>query len=448
MQKKLDTITNQMAQIGAVDDVIPNSMNTITYNGYATGKQGLKLEKEMVKTFEKLLNDPSKSHLHGYAQSELVKWKSIVQGAEDYKKLYKAQQKLIKDLAALNTKQPKPLLQPLMKQAKQLTSEMDNLAKKEYINLWKNPVTAADYQGLSDQGSIIAKKQYFYGKLQKATDPSDINKFQGYLDDLEELIIKGQEYSAKNQLYQTLNNQIRAISNPNDAYTKARKDAALWFKSKPAADKVMRQRTGEIWRGLTAKQKEAAYDYTSGSGKFNRPLRGYDGSWNKSAFKGVGKVPLNNEGGESMIKALAKAMETSDYDFDIWLNRGVSESGLSGFVGLSEAQLQSMTQAQLEKALVGKVVKDEAFLSTSAYKGGGFGGDIVNVYAPKGTKMMYAEPYSAYGEGARSPFWDGIQKQSDFGGEFEIIINKGYNYKITKVEKQGWKVFIDVDVIL
>ncbi|GHV56563.1 hypothetical protein AGMMS49579_21280 [Spirochaetia bacterium] len=58
----------------------------------------------------------------------------------------------------------------------------------------------------------------------------------------------------------------------------------------------------------------------------------------------------------------------------------------------------------------------------------------MDIYAPKGTQMMYAEPFSAYGRGGGSG-WDGISKQSHFGRESEMIIQRGASYTITKIEK-------------
>ena len=59
--------------------------------------------------------------------------------------------------------------------------------------------------------------------------------------------------------------------------------------------------------------------------------------------------------------------------------------------------------------------------------------------------MIYAEPFSAYGRGAKLA-WDGEAKQSNFGNEFEVILQRGSSYKITKVEKAGGQIYIDVDV--
>jgi hypothetical protein len=58
------------------------------------------------------------------------------------------------------------------------------------------------------------------------------------------------------------------------------------------------------------------------------------------------------------------------------------------------------------------------FVSCGSAKGQGFSGYILNIYCPKGTKMMYAEPFSHYGDGAKLN-WNGISKQSSFGYEDE-----------------------------
>jgi phenylacetate-coenzyme A ligase PaaK-like adenylate-forming protein len=42
--------------------------------------------------------------------------------------------------------------------------------------------------------------------------------------------------------------------------------------------------------------------------------------------------------------------------------------------------------------------------------------------------------------------WNGISKQKDFGREAEMIIQRGANFTITKIEKKGWQIFMDVEV--
>ena len=85
-------------------------------------------------------------------------------------------------------------------------------------------------------------------------------------------------------------------------------------------------------------------------------------------------------------------------------------------------------------------------MSTGAAKGAGFSGHTFNIYAPKGTKMLYCEPFSAYGNGDGRK-WDGVSGQHSFGYEFEMLIQRGTKFKITKIEKKGNKLYIDMEVV-
>ena len=75
-------------------------------------------------------------------------------------------------------------------------------------------------------------------------------------------------------------------------------------------------------------------------------------------------------------------------------------------------------------------------------------GNIQNVYCPTGTKMVYAEPWSHYSGATYSKIdWDGIKQQVDFGSEIETIIQRGTTYRITKIEKVGGKIYLDMEVV-
>lgn len=334
-----------------------------------------------------------------------------------------------------------------------LQGDIDDLNKTTYSNIWKDPVTVSDYP--YKKTAIAAKKQYFMDQLSKATDPAAQSKWQSLLDLTDEYDIKGQEYErlfAERQKNQDALDLLRpqtagAASGPftADAYTQARKNAAIWTTDKKYVDSKVRDKTGQLWRKSTPAQRGAAHKYTSGSGSFNRPLRGYQGSWNN--FKGIGKVDLDYEGSGQAIKELTDMIDKSTYDYDMWLNRGVENTGTASFLGISESDLRYKSQAELEKMLLGTVREDAAFLSTGAAKGSGFPGNVFKIYAPKGTKMLYCEPFSAYGGSHAGTSWDGISPQSYFGSEFEMLIQRGTKFKITKVEKQGGKLYIDMEVV-
>ena len=218
-----------------------------------------------------------------------------------------------------------------------------------------------------------------------------------------------------------------------DAYSQARKDAAVWAKNTKDADDILRAKCGEVWRNATDEEKNAIFGYTSSYHNINEPLRGltYYGSAADTQL-GLDRIPLM----ESIINK-------SYYDKDIWLQRGggmveLKKFGLSNYAYATDAEIM---------ALVGKEGTEGTFTSAGVAKGKGFGGNVItNIYAPRGTKMMYAEPYSSFGNGSGRS-WDGIAKQSTFGSESEIILQRGTTFRVTKVEKSGNTWYIDVEVI-
>lgn len=333
---------------------------------------------------------------------------------------------------------------------------------KTYSGIWKDDVTLADY--VSKKDSIPKKKAYYKDMLdsmdsQGLQHVGNYDKFKGFLDDLDEFERLGKEYSAKADEARKLRERIRALMpkpKPGDAFTQARKDAACWFTdangSTRAADKVLRDKTGEVWRNASAAQRKGIYGYTAGSGAWNRPLSGFQkpyhkpgSGWEEEFFKGVGNVWIDYEGHGNDIRNMTDLISKSSYDFDIWLQRGCGYEAMESFFGINRGSMASMTEEQLQ-SFVGHSARIESFVSTSVSKGNGFSGKVImNIYAPEGTNMMYAEPFSAYGEGSGKK-WDGKAHQSYFGSESEMIIQRGASYTVTKIEKSHGTVYIDLEV--
>ena len=230
----------------------------------------------------------------------------------------------------------------------------------------------------------------------------------------------------------------------NDKFSKARKNKALWAKTPNSADDKFRPTTRNVWNASTLEEKQAAFEYTRGSGGFNRPLRGYQGSWSEFDYKGVGKADLNYEGRGKQIESLTKMIDKSFYNFDVWLQRGVESTGTAKFLGVDYAKLFNMSASELQ-SLVGKIVNEPAFTSCGSAKGKGFPGHIFNIYCPAGTKMVYAEPFSHYG-GSYGTLWNGVSKNA-LGSELETIIQRNTTFRITKVERTGGRVYIDMEVV-
>jgi SPP1 gp7 family putative phage head morphogenesis protein len=389
-----------------------------------------------------------------FGDNELNELTGSVRGAENYEKWRVEQDAVLKQ-------------QKLLKEAQDKQNELDdatfNLAYLEkssgisgkYSGIWKDDVTLKDYE--SKKNSIPAKKQYFEDKLKTSTG-AEYDKFNDLLSSLDDFEKQGILYENQKKVVTQLKKELEDAQKKagiwvDDPYSQERKDNAYWFKSTDDADTVLRGKCGEVWRGATKEQKYAGWDYTAGSGKFNRPLTGHAGSWYNNI--GKKKVSIDYEGAGEEIRKLTTLIDKSDYDFDIWLQRGCGSEAIDSMLGIKGFSL--MSQAELDK-LVGKGGRQYNFISTGVAKGKGFSGEVIcNIYAPKGTKMIYAEPFSYYGHGVNGSHgmnhdeglkWDGKSKQTDYGPESEMIIQRGAYYRITKIEKSGYTVFMDMEIVL
>jgi SPP1 gp7 family putative phage head morphogenesis protein len=337
----------------------------------------------------------------------------------------------------------------LVREQKRLEAELAGLEVKTYSGIWQQDITTADW--LAKSASIQAKKDYFQDKLQDSGLPeAELQKFTQLLQELDEFAVEGKRYHDVQSALDKVRNNLTALKNggvipEDDPFSAERKAAALWAKNPQEADDALREVCGQVWQNASPAEREAIYEYTRGSGSFNRPLRGYEGSWYTS--KGIGKVDLNYEGRAEAIRHLTSLINKSSYTTDIWLQRGLeSTRGAAAFLGISEKDLQKWTQSQLEKALLRERITEDAFASCGSAKGKGFSGYIFNIYCPKGTRMMYAEPFSHYGDGAKLT-WDGKTKQSNFGSEDETIIQRGTTFKIIRVEKRSGNTYFDLEVV-
>lgn len=346
-----------------------------------------------------------------------------------------------------------------------IQQQLDDFEVKTYSGIWYNKdVTTADWESLN----IAGKKQYYEGKFITETDPDLMKKYQDLYKQLEELDTEGKSYHDIQQQLKKIEQEISKVQADlkkvessgiieavDDAYTQARKDAAMWAKSTKEADALLRDRCGEVWRSSPPIQKNAIYDYTQSYHKFNEPLRGIE--YGSEKFLGVGNVGLDQIGVSysgwqpgamrKEINAMTDIIEKSVYQEDFWLQRGCRFKGMDKFFNVPMDKLQHASQAELEALLLGTTPTEYGFCSCGVAKGKGFSGDIIlNIYAPSGTQMMYVEPFSAFGNGSGKS-WDGLKPQSSFGQESEIILQQGTTFRVTKVEKTPGTIYIDLEVI-
>lgn len=347
-----------------------------------------------------------------------------------------------------------------------IQQQLDDFEIKTYSGIWYGKdVTTADWQGLN----IAGKKQYYEGKFITETDPDLMKKYQDFYKQLEELDAEGSSYHDIQQQLKKIEQEIAKVQSDlknveksgiidtavDDAFSQARKDAAMWAKSTKEADALLRDKCGEVWRTSPPIQKNAIYDYTQSYHKFNEPLRGIE--YGSEKFLGVGNVDLDQIGVKysgwkpgamrKEINAMTDIIEKSVYQEDFWLQRGCRFKGMDKFFNVPMDKLQHASQSELEALLLETTPTECGFCSCGVAKGKGFSGDIIlNIYAPSGTQMMYVEPFSAFGNGGGKS-WDGLKPQSSFGQESEIILQQGTTFRVTKVEKTPGMIYIDLEVI-
>ena len=310
-----------------------------------------------------------------------------------------------------------------------------DLEKQQFQSAWKyeSYVTADKY--LDKEATIQSKIDYYKEMIENAENDSWGKEM--YQQKLNETL-KFQEAGKK---WAELNNKISSISehskdfesilekyqDQNSAFSKFRKDNAVWLKTNSEgsalskAIKLFSPKFKEVWENATTQERNAAYEYTGSYSKYNEPLRKlhYSGAYPNFKFR-------------ENVEALTSIIDKSSYEQDIWVQRGIGsnvkifQTPNSGI----KRSLSDMTESELQ-SLVGTSFKENGFFSSGAGKNTGFSHQsvILNTYCPRGTKMLY------------------IQPKSQYSSENEMILQRGYEYRITKVEKVGYQYYIDCEVI-
>ena len=427
---------------------------------------------------------------------------------------------------------------------------------KQYKDIWKDPVTLADYEAKKD--AIQGKRDYYETEIQKYKDAiakgsswateDKLKELEKKLKALNEFEKNGKLLADRNKalkdvqdLYDAVGfqktagipNLVTAQKKPKkaaaktggtsagaagqtaaglslgaagekktqfapDAWDAKTKKAARNFNSKGNADKVLRPELDAIWDNLTDEEKYGVWLYTWNSNPMNKPLSGHHDSWDRSKFLGYDKTEWGHEDNYSNrdisqcgemgrfarrdghaeykkgIMYATNAIEKSTLQEGQWLVRGSDENGLAGWfagAGMDFASVTDLfngkyTEKDMQRALVGKRAINHAFTSTGIATGTGFGGNVkYKIYAPKGTKGIYAEPQSHYGDttgdyygspapkNRRDKIYKKGEKYKSVGDEAEIIIQRGTTYRCTglKVTGTDWqgkpKIEIELEIV-
>lgn len=290
----------------------------------------------------------------------------------------------------------------------------------DWININKAYV---DVKGYKTQSKIYHKLIYDIEHAMLAKDKTLAEQLLYEAKQKKETLINAKaKRNAKNVVFDT------------DQFSQSRKDAAVWDKGNGAkADKALIDTASKQWIAATEKEKDFTYEYTYHYCDVNEPLQGrkYDNYQTKERF--IEKV--NN---------ITSYIEKNELPTDMWFTRGddgmkVIESRIKFAGGSMPNNLQD---------LVGMEMQEGGFMSTGSRKGKGFNtrSVIMNIYAPKGTKAAYVEPFSAFGCGDKRS-WDGVSRFSTYSSEHETLFQRGTRMRITKVYEEGGKTYIDCEII-
>lgn len=364
---------------------------------------------------------------------------------------------------------------------------------KVYSGIWKDDVTLADYGDKKD--SIQAKEDYYHQKMtyfdHKYAQTNDDDWWLKYLD-MESKLTELKEFEAngkalfeavensKKDFEATLkdilkNNPSSPVSNASaggqfakDAWDEAAKQSALRFLSDVKADEFHRQYLDSMWDTLSDEEKYSVWEYTRNSNPINKSLSGYHDDWSRRSFIGALNTDWGHEddwrrigipemeqfakdssghvGYKDVITNLTKAIDKSTFQEGVYLVRGSDEGG---FAGMIEGNIFSFDDAkhildygslqEKKDAFVGLEIRNEAFTSTGIASGTGFSGSVMyEIYAPKGTHGIYAEPQSYFGNTADRHIYQVGEDYYSVGGEAEVILQRGTTFRITDIENDGY----------
>lgn len=306
--------------------------------------------------------------------------------------------------------------QQLQKAMKNFTAK-PNAADKNTILRLLNDVSANNY----DKFSLNEKKQIWKAAGSKSAYMNDVNQANGIVA-LQGLASVGQGTSR----------------NPFPVFDATRKAAVKVFKTAKDADSVLRTNLEKVWAAATTAEREAAFIYSYSFSQFQESMRfgcyGYGSGrlvpLNRVDWDNLGVGTMGKKRGEvkNNIKNLTSMIDKSSCPHDVRLERGTRLDGIAALFGVSISKLQSGDTNTLNAMLVGKVGKDEGFTSCGSSTGSGFSSypAILHIDCPAGTKMLYMEPFAAYGGDApydaaamyntsRKPwsYWDGKSKQKN-----------------------------------
>lgn len=295
--------------------------------------------------------------------------------------------------------------------------------KTSYEELSKAPqkTKIITKSGVYEKKTVFGKDLYFDGTGGKVDGATLYQKIQS-----EDVSLAVPDSSNPN---------FRKISVVNEGnYTDDRKRNAFTTSVPEEADELLRSKSGAVWQTLDDRSKKALADYT---GSFYMEINGdcRNGKFSRYTAQTVNRM--------------TEAITQSKLDRDMYLYRGIGAKALASMVHVDYRTLKTMSP----ESLVGRVLKDEGFMSCGTAAETGFDHKDVQfkLYAPAGTEALYAEPFSENGDGD-GVRWDGHRadgrsRQSSFSSEFETILNRGTSFQITSAKMNGNRYEIEAQIV-
>lgn len=237
---------------------------------------------------------------------------------------------------------------------------------------------------------------------------------------------------------------LNQIDFDDDTRTQERKDAAKWFKNDSDANDFYFDETNtkEQWMSASAAEKNALHQYTAGSSYITEPLRAIKGYYHYYTSR--------KDESERDVEQLTNIISRCYCTHDIWIKRDEGAWCAEYRWGIPDLSAYESKPS----ALVGRIGVDESFMSCGNNKSTCFGSKpvILNIYCPKQTRLIYAEPFSEFGsyhdDGNYKPgkSWNGSSKPTSTH-ENEIILQRGTRFRITKAEFTAGQWYIDCEVL-
>lgn len=253
-----------------------------------------------------------------------------------------------------------------------------------------------------------------------------------------------QQYAAR-QARRFLRLSNLSLDPQNKAYYKAKSDnwfqkqdkllmgQATKFPDSKDADQYYRDKTEAVWPSLVLDEREALWSYTGSSySSMNGALRGGT----------VSQLPQHTQ---KYITDMKSALDKCHLEDDVWVRRGVSTQGLSGFLNVN---ITNLSDPGVQKQLIDTFCTEKGFMSTGVASGVGFSGINLEICLPKGSKAIYAEPFSQYGGTNDNGTWDGLQKANYIGGEAEVIVQCNSTFKVKEIRSNSQGMITDVVLLL